>query len=96
MMNEIKTLKYHRAVIPDDVVDTNVETLDFWDASKDITSLSCMPDSNVKTIAVHVNLYSHDKFLITDNMTKSWAELYPILITTHTAGVVTRAFRENH
>ena len=40
MMNEIKTLKYHCAVIPDDEVDTNVETLDFGDTSKDIACIT--------------------------------------------------------
>ena len=38
MMNEIKTLKYQWAVIPEDA--TQVETLDFGDASREIACIA--------------------------------------------------------
>ena len=40
MMNEIKTLKYQRAVIPEDAIDTQVDTLDFADASREIACIA--------------------------------------------------------
>lgn len=40
LMNEIKTLIYQRAVISDDAVGTNVKTLDFGDAGKDIAYIA--------------------------------------------------------
>ena len=40
MMNEIKTLKYQRAVIPEDAIDTQVNTLDFRDASREIACVA--------------------------------------------------------
>ena len=36
MKNEISTLKYQRTVIPEDAIDTQVETLDFGDAGREI------------------------------------------------------------
>lgn len=39
MINESKILKHHRDVIPD-AVDTNVDILDFGDASKDIACIT--------------------------------------------------------
>ena len=40
MMNEIKTLKYQRAVIPEDTIDTQIDTLDFGDASREIACIA--------------------------------------------------------
>ena len=40
MMNEIETLKYQWAVIPEDAIDAQVETLDFGDASKEIACIA--------------------------------------------------------
>ena len=40
MMNKIKTLKYQRAVIPEDAIDTQVKTLDFGDASREIACIA--------------------------------------------------------
>ena len=39
-MNEIKTLKYQYAVIPEDAIDAQVETLDFGDASTEIACIT--------------------------------------------------------
>ena len=41
-MNEIKTLKYQQAVIPEDAIDTQVETFgeDFGDASREIACIA--------------------------------------------------------
>ena len=40
MMNEIKTLKHQRAVIPEDAIDTQVNTLDFGDARREIACIA--------------------------------------------------------
>ena len=39
-MNEIKTLKYQCEVIPEDAFDTQVETVDFGDASREIACIA--------------------------------------------------------
>ena len=39
-MNEIKTLKYQRAVIPENAIDTQVDTLDFGDAIREIACIA--------------------------------------------------------
>ena len=40
MMNEIKTLKHQRAVIPEDAIDTKVNILDFGDARREIACIA--------------------------------------------------------
>ena len=40
MMNKIKTLKYQRVVIPEDTIDTQVETLDFGYASRETAGIA--------------------------------------------------------
>ena len=39
LMQEIRNLKYQRAVVPSDAVDLKIDTIDFGDASK---SLACV------------------------------------------------------
>ena len=40
MRNEIKTLKYQLAFIPEDAIDTQVKTLDFGDASREVACIA--------------------------------------------------------
>ena len=40
MVNEIKTLKYQMAVIPEDAIDIQLETLDFGDANREIACIA--------------------------------------------------------
>ena len=35
-MNEIKTLTFNRAIVPDDAVNLDIQTLEFGDASKEM------------------------------------------------------------
>ena len=64
MTTEIHNIKFNRAVIPEDAVDLNVETLEFGDsdASKQI---AC--DLNVKMKLFHVNLCLEDRSLFHHN-----------------------------
>ena len=36
IMNEIKTLTFKRAIVPDDAVNLDIQTLEFGDASKEM------------------------------------------------------------
>jgi len=47
MIQEINNLKFRRAIVPDDAIDLNIDTIDF-------------ADSNAKMGTILVNLYSQD------------------------------------
>ena len=95
-MNEIKTLIYQRAVISDDAVGTNVKTLDFGDAGKDIAYIAIYARFKGQNSSYSCQLAFSRSYLIPDNTTQLRPELYAALINTHREEVVKRAFGENH
>lgn len=68
-MNEIKTLIYQRAVISDDAVGTNVKTLDFGDAGKDIAYIAIYARFKDQNSSYSCQLAFSRSYLIPDNMT---------------------------
>lgn len=52
--------KQNQNPISEDAADTNVKTLDFEKASKDIAWIAIHVISNVKMVAIHVNVFSQD------------------------------------
>ena len=96
MMNEIKTLKYQLAVIPEDAVDTQVESLDFGDASREIACIAMYARFKQKDASYLCQLEFAQSRLIPTKMTQPQAELYAALINTHTGEVLKRAFRQHH
>ena len=95
-MSKIKTLKYHCAVILDDAVESNVETLDFGDASKDVAFVETYTRFKGQNGCYSCQLVFSRSRLIPDVMTLPRAELYVALINTHTEEVVRIAFEEHH
>ena len=92
MMNEIKTLKYHRAVIPEGAIDTQVETVDFGNASREIACIAIYARFKRKDGSDSCQLVFAQSRLIPTKMTQPRAELYAALINTHTGEVFRRAF----
>ena len=92
MMNEIKISKYQRVVIPEDAIDTQVETLDFGDASREIACIAIYARFKRK----HGNYSCQHVFapsrLIPTKVNQPRAELYAALINNHTGEVVSRTF----
>ena len=84
MMNEIKTLKYQRAVIPEDAIDKQVETLDFCDASREIACITIYARFKYKDGSYSCQLVFGRFRLIPTKITEPRAELYATLINTHT------------
>ena len=85
MMNEIKTLKYQQAVILENAIDIHIKTLDFRDAR-----FKCK-DGSYSSQLVFARSQS-----IPTKMTQPQAELYPVLINTHTGEVVRTALGHYH
>ena len=86
-MNKIKTLEYHCAVILDDAVSTNIETLDFGDASKDIACIAVYARFKCQNGSYSCQLVFSRSCLIPDNMTQPRVELYAGLFNKHTGEV---------
>ena len=84
MMNEIKTLKYQWEVIPEDAFDTQVETVDFGDASREIECIAIYARFKRKDSRYSCQLVFSRSQLIPTKMTQARAELYAALINTHT------------
>ena len=96
IMNEIKTLKYQQAVIPEYAIDTQVETLDFVDASREITCIAIYARFKRKDGSYSCQLVFARSRLIPTNTTNPRPELYAALINTNTEEVVRRAFGQYH
>ena len=84
MMKEMKGIRYKRAVVPEDAVDLQAETLEFGDASK---SLVC--------VAIYIRFKRRDGthscqllFARSNGMTQPRAELYAAVLNTHSGEVV--------
>ena len=96
MINEMRNIRYQRAVIPSDAASLDAETLEFGDASK----------TNV-CVAIYVRfrrrdgshscqlLFSRTK-LVPDGMTQPRGELFAALLNAHTGEVVRRALSKIH
>ena len=84
MMNEIKTLKYQQEVIPEDAFDTQVETVDFGDASREIECIAIYARFKRKDSSYSCQLVFSRSELIPTKMTQPRAELYAALINTYT------------
>ena len=93
MMEEIANLRFKRAVVPEDAVSPNIETLDFGDASK---SLIC--------VAIYARFFAKWRILVTAcsgknrtiprEITLPRAELYASLVNSNTGEVVKWSFKE--
>ena len=96
MMNEVKTLKYQRAVIPEDAVDTQVDTSDFGNTSREIACIAIYARFKRKDGSYLRQLVFARSRLIPTKMAQRRAELYAALINTHTGEIGRRAFRQHH
>ena len=88
MMAEMKHLRYHRAVIPEDAVDLNVELLDFGDASKILICVAIYARFKRKNGKHSCQLIFGRTKLVPEGMTQPRAELYAALVCTHSGEVV--------
>ena len=95
-MNEIKTLKYQQAVIPEDAIDTQVNTLDFCDASREIAWVAIYARFKRKDGSYSYQLVFARSRLIPTEVTQPPAELYAALINTHTEEIIRRVFGPYH
>ena len=92
MMEEIKTLKFNRCVVPSDAVSLDIETIDTGDASKSITCAAIYARFQRKNGEFSCQLVFARSKLVPDGTTQPRAECLAALLNTHTGEVVKRAF----
>ena len=96
MMEEIKDIRFQRAVIPEDAVSLEAETLDFGDASKVLACVAIYIRFRRKNGSRSCQLIFARSRLVPDGMSQPRAELYAALLNAHSGEVVRRALVKAH
>ena len=96
MMQEIGRIKFQRAVVPEDAINLDIQTIDAADGSQ---KLACVAISTkfLKKDGTHSCqlIFSRSK-LIPDGLSQPRAELFAAAMNAHTGETVRRALQENH
>ena len=96
MMQEIGKLKFKRAIVPEDAVNLDINTIDAADASKKVACVAIYARFLRKNGTYSCQLVFSRSKLIPNGMSKPRAELFAATMNTHTGEVVRRAFQGNH
>ena len=96
MIQEMKNLKYKRAVVPEDAVNVEINTLDFGDASQSMACSAIYARFLRKNGEYSSQLVFSRSKIIPDGTSIPRAELIAALLNTHTGEVVRRAFGKYH
>lgn len=94
-MADIKNIRFKRTIIPEDAVDTNINTIDFGDASGSIACAAIYARLLRKNGKYSCQLvFSRSKLL--SDLSQPRAELQAVLLNARTGEVVKRAFQHRH
>ena len=96
MMQEIKNVRYKRAVVPVDAVRMEIDTLDFGDASGEMACVAIYARFLRQNGQYSCQLILARSRLVPENMTQPRAELYAALLNTHSGEVVRKALHKIH
>jgi len=96
MINELKTLKYQRSVVPDDAVNLDLHTLDFGDASQKMSCAAIYVRFQRKNGEFSCQLLLSRSKIIPDNSSQPRAELCAAVLNSHSGEVVQRALKKHH
>ena len=96
MVQELKTLRYNRAIVPEDAVSLNLDTVDFGDASGRLLCIAIYARFLRKNGEYSCQLVLARTRLIPDDMTITRGELYAALIDASCGETVRRAFGNHH
>ena len=96
IMQEIKNIKFKRAIILKDAISLNINTADTGDASKNITwaVIYARRERSNGEFLCQIN-FSQSK-LVPDLMSGSRAELFAAVLNAHTGEVVKRSLEKHH
>ena len=96
MIEEIKTLQFRRAVVPDDAVDLNVETLDFGDASQRMICVAIYARFKRRSGGFSCQLVFSRSKVVPQDMSQPRAEALALELNAKTGHVVKTAFGDRH
>ena len=96
MMKEIGNLRFKRAVIPEDAVNLEVNTVDLGDASESMACIAVCVRFLRRNGSYSCQLILSRTRVIPKGFTQPRAELYTALINTHTGQIVKRSLKKWH
>ena len=96
MIQEIPNIRYKRAVIPEDAVDLNMETLDFADASQSMICVAIYVRFRRKVGGYSCQLLFSRSKTVPKDMTLPRAELFAASLNASTGHVVKTALGDRH
>ena len=92
LIQEINQLKFNRAIVPDDAVNLEINTIDSGDASKSIVCVAIHARFLKKDGSYSCQLVFSRSRLVPEGMTQPRAELFAATVNAHTGEVVRRSF----
>ena len=96
MMQEIKVIKFNRAIIPKDAISLNINTVDTGDASKNIAWAVIYARCERSNGEFWCQIIFSQSKLVPDLMSGSRAELFAAVLNAHTGEVVKRSLGKYH
>ena len=96
MIEEINSIKYKRAIIPDDAVDTNIECIDTADASPKMICVAIYARFRRKSGGYSCQLVFARSKIVPEDMSMPRAELLAASINASTGHVVKTAFGKKY
>ena len=96
MMQEIGNLKFKRAIVPEDAVNLDINTIDAADASSKVACVAICARFLRKNGTYSCQLVFSRSKLVPNGLSQPRAELFAATMNTRTGEVVKRAFQSNH
>ena len=96
MMQEIGTLRFQRAVVPEDSVNLDINTIDAADASNKMACVAIYARFLRRNGTYSCQLVFSRSKVVPDGLSQPRAELLAATLNTHTDETVKRAFQDNH
>ena len=96
MITELGSIKFKRAIVPDDAIDLEIDTIDTGDSSKLIACIAIYARFKRRSGEYSCQLVFARSKLVPDGMTQPRAELLAAHVNAHTGEVVKRAFGTYH
>ena len=96
LIKNIGTLRFKRAIVPEDAIDLDINTLDFGDASKSMVCSCVYARFRKRDGSFSCQLVFARTRVVPKDMSQPRAELYAALINAYTGEIVRRSFKDYH
>ena len=96
LMDEIKNVRFKRAVIPDDAANLDIQTLEFGDASKHLICIAIYVRFQRTNGSHSCQLIFGRSKLISKEYTQPRAELFAAMVNAHSGHTIRQALKDKH